>query len=230
MHHRPPVILDAVRRPLAAAERRALRARMQRLRSTGRRAATIALPVAAGGTVLLWLLTLLASDAPWTVVTGFWVLVGGAIAVWVRRDMRADAAALEGSADALASALRRNAADVFDVDAAAFVELEEIEDEGACYALQLDGDRVVFVTGQEFYPAARFPSRAFSLVYVLDEADRRVDMLIDKRGPREAPVRTIPAAVKRTLEVPEHLEVRRGRLETLEAILGASAGPVRPRG
>jgi hypothetical protein len=63
----------------------------------------------------------------------------------------------------------------------------------------------------------------FSLVYVLDEADQSVDTLIDKRGAKAAPARRIPAAVKQRLDVPDHLEVRKGRIADLEDILATSS-------
>jgi hypothetical protein len=158
-------------------------------------------------------LTLLASDAPPMIVTAFWLVTGGVIALWVGRDMRQHASQFGDMAAELQSALTPNAADVYDVRARAFVEFEEEEDEGACYAFEIDGSRLVFVSGQEFYSSGRFPSLDFSLVYVLDEAGQAVDMLIDKRGPRAAPAFTIPAA--RQAERPEHLEVRTGTIDTL---------------
>jgi hypothetical protein len=179
-------------------------------------------PIATVGIVfVLWLLTLLASDAPWYVITGFWALVGAAIMLWVRRDVRKDATYATEWTGRLESALRRNTADVFDVRARAFVELKEFEDEGACYAFALDDQRVVFVSGQDFYQAARFPSLDFSLVYALDEAGIPVDVVIDKRGPRMAPVRTISYQVKHGLEIPEHLEVVMTGLDGLEDRLRA---------
>jgi hypothetical protein len=78
----------------------------------------------------------------------------------------------------------------------------------------------VFVAGQEFYPGARFPSLDFSLAYVLDEDGQTVDLVIDKRGSNAAAARRIPAAAKLRLELPEHLEVRHGRLDELERVLG----------
>ena len=58
-----------------------------------------------------------------------------------------------------------------------------MEDEGACFAFQLeDRDEIVFLSGQEFYETAKFPSLDFSLVFPLDESGRRVDMLIERRG------------------------------------------------
>ena len=208
--------LTAFRRPLTESERRAIRAKIHASGSRHRQVSKRA-PVAAAVIIgVLWLLTLLASDAPWHVVTGFWLAVGAGIALWVRRDLRKDAAISRQWTQGLESALRRGEADVCDIRARAFVELEEFEDEGACYAFALDESRVVFISGQEFYEAARFPSLDFSLVYVLDEAGRAADMLIEKRGPKAAPGRTIPFAVKHELEVPEHLEVRDIRLDELE--------------
>ena len=95
----------------------------------------------------------------------------------------------------------------------------EVEDEGACFAFDLGGGRIAFVSGQELYPVAGFPSLDFSLVYVLDEQGQAVDMLIDKRGPGASPVRTIPAATKWTLDIPESLSVMDGALDELEDLL-----------
>ena len=140
--------------------------------------------------------------------------------MWVRRDMLSHARQLTAMAQALGSALRRGEADVYDIRAAAFAVFEEIEDEGACYAFGLEGNRLVFVAGQEFYEAARFPSLDFSLVHPLDEQGNAVEMLIEKRGEKAMPARTIPAAIKQKLRAPEHLEVRAGRLEEIERVLG----------
>jgi len=48
----------------------------------------------------------------------------------------------------LQSALKKNAAEVYDVKSRAFAEFEEVEDEGACYAFELFDARLVFITGQ----------------------------------------------------------------------------------
>jgi hypothetical protein len=208
--------LEPARRPLTDAERRLIRARVQRLTKSARRAPAASLWISAAGVFVLWLLTLVASDAPWPVVTALWLLVGGAIAAWVWRDLRRDAAMTGDYAAELRRALERNAADVYDITATRFVEFEEFEDEGASYAFELADGRIVFISGQEFYPGAKYPSLDFSLVYVLGAAGTAVEMVIDKRGARAAPVRTIPAATKHKVTMPEHLEVRRGRLDEIE--------------
>ena len=212
-------VLDPSRRPLTAAEKRLLRQKIRDLTARGRRASSVSVPLTAGIVLLLWIWTVLASDAPWIVVSAFWLAVGGAIAVWVRRDMRGHARQLRGMADGLASALQRNVADVYDIRARAFAQFEEIEDEGACYAFELEDDRVVFISGQEFYEGAKFPSLDFSLVYVLDGSGATVDMTIEKRGARVAPARVIPTALKRTLDIPDHLEVRSGTIGDLDRLL-----------
>jgi hypothetical protein len=209
--------LAPIRRPLTAIERRLLTTKIRSLTARQRRASKAAIPIAAAIVFVLWLWTMLASDAPWTVVTAFWVVVGAGLAVWTRRDVAGNASSFGQMARDLESALRRDAADVYDVRAQAFVEFEEIEDEGACFAFDLGDGRLVFVSGQEFYAAARWPSLDFSLVYVLDEQERVVEMLIDKRGDKASPVRTVPASVKRTLRVPDHLEVIAGGLDGLES-------------
>ena len=214
--------LIAARRPLTDKERRALRAKAGRLTANRRRASSTYLPIGGAIIFVLWLWTILASDAPWLVVTVFWLVAGAGITFWVRRDMLSHAGQLAGMVQDLESAARRGEADVYDIRATAFAVLEEVEDEGACYAFALDGDRLAFVVGQEFYDAARFPSLDFSLIYPLDERGHPVEMLIEKRGDKAVPTRTIPAAVKQRLNVPGHLEVRAGRLDDLETALGAA--------
>ena len=210
------------RRSLTAAEARLLRARISSLRSRGQRAASAGLWIGIVAIAILWALTLLASDAPPLVVTGFWLVAGIVIILWVRRDLGADRRAMDSMAAGLQSALSRNLALVYDIRSSGFVEFEEVEDEGACYAFQLkDTDKLVFLSGQEFYEEARFPSLDFALVFPLDEADRPVDMLIDKRGAKTSPDRRIPVAVKGTLRIPEDLQLVQGELFRIEEVLRA---------
>ena len=49
-----------------------------------------------------------------------------------------------------------------------------------------------------------------------------MNMLIEKKGPRADPVRTIPASRKWEVDVPESLSVVEGRLDDLEEVLGPS--------
>jgi len=226
-------MLESARRPLKPAETRFLQATIKNLSGRGRRTSKLYLPIVAAITILLWLITIFIADAPWPVITVFWLVVGAVLALWVARDAKKDAAQLQSMAQGLQSALKKNAADVYDVQARSFVEFEEIDDEGAAYGFELDDGRVLFILGQEFYPGAKFPSLDFSLVYFLDENGQTVDMEIEKRGDRASPSRVIPAMIKRRLQIPEHLETSPGGIAHLEDLLdmerGHSSGLSKPQ-
>lgn len=210
-----------VRRPLGSAEVEFLEARLREAESRARAGPRGAIAAGAGVTAVLWALTLLASDAPAWVVTLFWLAVGGAITTWVRRERIGE---LAGTVAPLRSALRRREAEEFRVQATAFAELEEVEDEGAAYAFQIAPDRLLFLAGQEFYATDAFPALSFSLVYPLTEEGALADLIVSCDGPRAVPARVVPRERKRMLEdLPETMEVRPGTIETLESALGAEA-------
>lgn len=217
------VYLESRKRSLSAAERRLLSAKAKALRSQEKSPRKVAL-LAGGVVAALWLATILASDSPWSVITLFWVVVGTGIGVWVWRDARRDSKYAVAMARRLESALVRDEANVFDFKARSFVEFQEIEDEGACYAFDLGDGVMAFVAGQEFYPEARFPSLDFSIVYPLDADGYEVDVLIEKRGSKADPVRKLAAKVKRDYVIPEHLEALEGQLSELESLLSRYRG------
>ena len=212
-------ILEPSQRPLTGAEIRLLKSRLESLRVRGRRAVSAGLWIGLCVIVLLWAVTMFVSDAPAIVITGFWIVVGIVIVWWVGRDLKSDSRTMDEFAAALESAVHRNLAEVYDIRATGFVAFEEVEDEGACYAFQLEGDRLVFLQGQEFYETARFPSLDFSLVCPLDHLGRQVHMFIDNRGPKAEPQRRVPADIKWALEFPEDLEVVDGTLDRVEELL-----------
>jgi hypothetical protein len=168
--------------------------------------------------------TLVVSDTSWPIITAFWVFAGSGILLWVRHDLKKDIRQLHDMLNAYQSARRRNEAEIFNVEATSYADFEEVEDEGACYAFQIEGDRLVFIAGQEFYPQARFPSHDFSLVYVLTERGEAIDMVIEKRGARAAAELTVPAATKLKLDIPETLEVIDGKLGQIEDLLSSANG------
>lgn len=171
--------------------------------------------------IVLWISTLVSSDAPGLVATAFWVVVGGALVLWLRRDSRKQVEGAFDMTSSLESALRRNEVEAFDVTAERYAEFEEVEDEGACYAFDFGDGRTVFLAGQEFCPAARFPSLDFSVIYPVDESGGAADMWIEKRGAAAPPQRVIPAEVKRELadRIPEPLTVVRGSVDRVEEVL-----------
>ncbi len=206
----------ATRRLLTPAESRLVTAQRSSLVTLGRKRLSALVLTVGPIAFALWAVTLLLSDISWPAITIFWIAVGAILALWIGRDLRNE---LETRLVRMQSILRRNAADAFEIKASAFAELEQVEDEGACYAFQLDDDEIVFVVGQEFYPRANFPCLNFSLIYLLGEDGQRSEPLIRRRGPRATPQLTISAQTKRALSVPDHLEIVPGRLASLEVIL-----------
>lgn len=170
---------------------------------------------------ILWLLTLLASHfssqkMPWWIITLFWIVVGGAIALWIcipeKRKLAADLAKFEKAAE-------RYKAIVVQVRSDRVVEFEEVEDEGASYAFQLQDGRIRFIDGQDYHASARFPNTDFSLVHILSDDGELLESQIAKHGQKLKPVRIIPAKVKSNLKVPGHLEIIQGNVDDLEHLL-----------
>jgi hypothetical protein len=171
------------------------------------------LPVVFG---VLWSLTILASDVSWHVVTAFWIVVGSGISLWVVIDQRRDAREFQTLAERYESACRRNEAEVIHIRSTEYISFEEHEDEGACYAFALERGGVLLLHGQQYYPTSRFPSLDFSIVSPLDESDRPVDELLEKRGLKADPSRVVPAAVKLELDLPTDIAFMDTRLEDVE--------------
>jgi hypothetical protein len=121
----------------------------------------------------------------------------------------------------LEEALSRNRAAVTRIASEQMVEFEEIEDEGACYAFQVAENKITFVSGQEYYPSAKFPNSDFDIVDISASDGFPVEGGIEKRGKKLAPLRRIIAKAKETLTVPDDLSVIDGKLEDLEELLRA---------
>ena len=172
--------------------------------------------MALGIAAVFSVLTVTVSHDPWFVVLPIWLGIAVVIAAWSLRDGLRDLRKARGR---LESALRRNEAKEVRIAASEMVELEEKEDEGACYVFQVDDDSVVVVSGQEFYASARFPNSDFSIATILDEAGNEVEMFIEKRGSRLKPSRVIPSEAATKLRRPDHLEVLNCHLENLESCL-----------
>ena len=213
-------MLERTRRSPTKSERRvlngALAFRRKQLRLSFRRG-LIACAVIFGG-LCAW--TLAASNAPRWIVLTFWSAIAIPMSIWAHVSTRRE---LSAGLKALEDAVARDEADIVRIQSSAMVEFEEIEDEGACYAFQVEDRLIVFVDGQEFYPSAKFPNTDFSLVHLHDARGKLVEMLIAKHGDKAQPVRTIPAATKSKLAVPDHLATIEGRLEDLETLLATSA-------
>jgi len=161
-------------------------------------------------------LTIAASHASVVLITAFWLAVGLTLSLWSYFSGKED---LTRDVNRFEEAFLRNEVNELRVRASEMVEFEELEDEGACYAFELSDDRILFISGQEYYPSARFPNTDFSLVGIFDHDGHCVEELIYKRGHKLKPSRIVPAQVKSSLELPGHLDTIQGKLAELEEIL-----------
>lgn len=73
------------------------------------------------------------------------------------------------------------------------IEVEELEDEGACYLFEVEDRKLLLLFGQEYYSGPKFPSTDFSLVEILDSRKNFVDLFVDKRGEKLKPYKMISA-------------------------------------
>lgn len=108
----------------------------------------------------------------------------------------------------------------------AYVEFEEYEDEGACWAFDLGDGRILFIRGQEYYRDGDFPCLEFSIVQAIDESGAVALEWVETRAPAVPPARVIPARRKRDLaeRLPGHLDVVRASLDEVEQVLEGGSG------
>ena len=209
-------VITHAERPLTGAEREKLSARLAHARTQ----ASLALVKMGAASIVvcgvLMIATLLASTAPPLLIVVFWLVLAALFTIWIgmpqRRLMLSQIAPLE-------DALRANRARVIRVQSEHVVEFEEEEDEGACYAFEHDAARVVFIVGQEFYEDDDFPNADFSMIEILGRSGTPVDIWLEKSGRKLTPDRVVPAKVKWTLELPEHLAVVDVPLDRVEDLL-----------
>jgi hypothetical protein len=145
-----------------------------------------------------------------------WLMICVGLGLWSYLDARRD---LMSGVQRIEGALQRDQVSEVRVQSAEFVEFEEEEDQGACYAFQLDGGKILFVSGQEYYPSARFPNTDFALVDIYDSDGCRVQGFIEKRGHKFKPMRIVPARLKSAMTIPEHLGVIDGKVAEVEQLL-----------
>ena len=115
------------------------------------------------------------------------LLVKGAL-----RDHRAVSQTLSYFKDAL----QHGRAHVERIQAQRMIEVEELEDEGACYFFEIEDRRLFQLSGQEYYSSAEFPSSDFSLIDILDSHGNPVSSLIENKGARLEPCKVISATDK----------------------------------
>jgi hypothetical protein len=216
-------MMENVVRPLTEKERRLLNGvlfrRQRRLATLRRRMLVIGSVLFGALWSLMMIATLLDKKGPtWYASLSIAFSIALPISVWsylsLRPKLFADVCQVEG-------ALRRNEARVIRIQSQAMVEFEEIEDEGASYAFQLDKHRIVFVSGQDFYPSARFPNTDFSLVSIYGDDNILVEAFIEKQGNKLQPLRTVSSEQKSRMMIPSHLETIEGDLNRVEQLLAS---------
>src|SRR5579871_836331 len=135
------------------------------------------------------------------------------ISLWSYLDLKAEFIA---DVRLVENALLRNEACVIRIQATAMVEFEEEEDEGACYAFQLDEGQMIFISGQDFYPSAKFPNSDFSIVNIYADDEQLVESLMEKHGHKLEAVRKISSRTKSGMNIPDNLEIVEGELIQIE--------------
>jgi len=115
-------------------------------------------------------------------------------------------------------ALQSNWASEARIPSNEMVEFEELKDEGAGYAFQVDPGRIIFAPVQDFACSRRFPTPDFSVVTIRAQDRTRVEQVVTKRESKIEPIRTILAKLKSTLKIPEDLIIQ-GELADLERLL-----------
>lgn len=209
-------LLHVQNRPLNEKERRYLkaqRATLARRRDTLLRRIILACAIISG---LLATLTALDERKHIVIIFASWAVVGSALSICAYiPERRKLSRGLGGYEHALASGICAER----QIRAKRMWEFEEQEDEGACYAFELEAGGVAFVVGQEFYGGARFPNSDFSIVEFHSSKGEMIDFLIEKRGVKLAAERVISSEEKERLDIPENGTYLNGTLEQVYARL-----------
>ena len=213
--------IETTVRPLTEKERRllssALAWRKRRQQTLPRRMLLIGLAIFASFSAITVIATVADKGGPaWYYCLLISFAITLLISLWSYFDLRPK---FQREVDVYRRALLRNEARVTRIQSSSIVEFEEQEDEGACYAFQLDGDQVVFVSGQDFYPSARFPNSDFSVIKIYADDGKLVEHLIEKNGVKLKPLRKISFQRKSRIRIPENFETINADLEHIEEVL-----------
>jgi len=208
--------IERVERPLNDAERRWLRLHLVRLdcaRVNLRRwvwaTAVVLVPI--------WFLAVLARPRDAGFATALLVAVAFVINAW---SGLTESTATRRRRDAARAALEYDRAVEVRVRCRALVRIEELDDCGDCWLLDVGDDTTLVLWGQEYYAHERFPSDDFSLVEIRQSNERAFRERIVPRGARIHARHTFPASALRALELEPELRVTLPRaLRDIEAEL-----------
>lgn len=161
--------------------------------------------------LILWL-----ARINWSVAVPFAAITSIGVSVWTYVDEFSKHKRLREFYD---GALSYNTAHVTEIEATATIELEEVEDEGATFAFQVGATSVLFISGQDFYTSERFPNSHFSIVEILTGTGDVARLLVETKGRKLTPLRTIKKDPKKWADWPKHLQLVDGKLDDLERVL-----------
>jgi len=151
-------MIDKTRRPSTDEEKRLLRASISFLKRQSNKLQKRTLVSCLIVFAVLWGLTMLVARDSWGIITIFWLCLGIGVSLWNISTERRKSLKRIG---AYQDTMNRNEAEVLHIRSNAMIAFDEIEDEGACYAYQADGETIIFIAGQAFYSSARFPKNDF---------------------------------------------------------------------
>jgi hypothetical protein len=93
----------------------------------------------------------------------------------------------------LTDALQNGKARVEKIQSQRMLEVEELEDEGACYFFEVEARKLFQLYGQEYYSSATFPSTEFCLIDIIDSNGNPVASFLENNGEKLSPYRMICA-------------------------------------
>jgi hypothetical protein len=185
---------DTIQRGLSDREQRGLRRERDLLASQRKRILRFTL----GGCALTLAIGIPAAIGQWRQETGLGVLALVVVCVflgifaWTYRCNVGDVGSRERQLD---QALQRGHAVATRYRPQRYVAVEEIEDEGAEFFLELQPGQTLYLGGQHYYGINKFPNADFELVE-LRSPDGVVDFRVDCHGDKLQPERTIGKQAK----------------------------------
>lgn len=105
----------------------------------------------------------------------------------------------------------------------AVASFKDPDDLGPTWCYQLDDDRIVVISSQDYVGVSKMPNSDFEEV-VIQLANGGYTSHVYRYGEKLKPVRIISLKEQEKLRRPDHLEVLQGRLEDLDRLLAERAG------
>ena len=215
-------LLEQFVRPMTAAELRLLKVPLRRKQRPEKHGLSVALGMflMIFGFFLVACLAATVIDHQPAWYYSILIAFGVSALVWIVAypGLRREQKRMEARCRMYEAAIQRNEVHVTHIQSDEMVEFEEEEDEGACYAFQVNGPRIVFVSGQDYYASAKFPNNDFSLVDLHGPDGTILEGWVQKHGKKLKPLKKLPGKLRWHIDS-EHLQVIEGDLADLERLL-----------